>query len=90
MDDSKRCQSCGMPLGPGFFGTEKDGSSTREYCTMCFAAGKFTETTMSLKEMLARSVEHMEQEMGYSLEKATKLAEEVVPQLKRWQAKKKK
>lgn len=46
------CQSCGMPLTtPSQFGTEADGSTTREYCIYCYKEGKFEQPGMSLEGM---------------------------------------
>ena len=36
MDDKARCQSCGMPLDIGFYGTNSDGTGNMEYCKLCF------------------------------------------------------
>ena len=37
------CQSCGFPLKKDKKGggTEKDGSISKKYCSMCFEKGKF-------------------------------------------------
>ena len=39
------CQSCGMPLSKDEKGggSEADGSKSAEFCSHCYAAGKFTE-----------------------------------------------
>ena len=46
------CQSCTMPIAdPKDRGTEKDGSSTNEYCKYCYQQGKFTNPRMTYNEM---------------------------------------
>ena len=85
MDDKQRCQSCGMPLGDGFEGTEADGSISQTYCTFCYQNGEFTRPMMTLVEMIKLSIDNMIQEVGYSKEKATEVAKRVIPQLGRWQ-----
>ncbi|MBK9317410.1 MAG: zinc ribbon domain-containing protein [Bacteroidetes bacterium] len=43
MKEYKLCQSCGFPLKKDKKGggTEKDGSVSKKYCSMCFENGKF-------------------------------------------------
>jgi Putative zinc ribbon domain len=81
-----RCQSCGMPLSAEFrnLGTNADGSETWEYCSICFQKGEFTNPTQTLEEMIQSSIENMTNEVGYSIEKATELANSFIPTLKRW------
>ncbi|MEK6872359.1 MAG: zinc ribbon domain-containing protein [Nanoarchaeota archaeon] len=83
-----RCQSCGMPLGfplpEHFFGTNSNGSVTKEYCQFCFKQGNFTNPTLTVDEMIASSIQHMTSQLEFPKEKATKLAHEIIPQLKRW------
>lgn len=83
--DKERCQSCGMPLGPGFFGTEADGSDTQVYCKFCYRDGAYVSPEMTMDEMLNLSVEQMVGQQGMPLEEATKAAHEVIPTLERWQ-----
>ncbi len=47
------CQSCGMPLDKDEKGggTEADGSISKDYCSKCYQAGKFTTPDMTLEEM---------------------------------------
>ncbi len=86
MDDKQRCQSCGMPLSEAFmnFGTNEDGSSSDQFCTFCFQNGKFTNPAQTLDEMIKSSIENMTGELGMPLEKATELANTVIPPLGRW------
>ena len=79
-----RCESCGMPLGPGMYGTEADGTSSTEYCKFCFENGKWVAEDMTKETMIAESIEHMTKVVKMSPEEATRVANEVIPQLKRW------
>ncbi|HVZ67037.1 MAG TPA: zinc ribbon domain-containing protein [Patescibacteria group bacterium] len=84
MDSKPRCQSCGMPLGIGFYGTNKDGSPSSEYCKFCFENGEFREPDITLDEMMGRSVANMVDDLGMGREEAERLAQETIPNLKRW------
>ncbi len=82
--DKKRCQSCGMPLGEGFYGTNLDASDNPEYCKFCYQNGAFTDLSMTVDKMIKMSIENMINEVGLTEEKATELANNFIPQLKRW------
>lgn len=43
MQRTKICQSCGFPLkrDKNGGGSEKDGSISAEYCSMCYEGGRF-------------------------------------------------
>lgn len=43
MNDFKSCQSCGFPLKKDLKGggTEKDGTISKKYCSMCYELGEF-------------------------------------------------
>ena len=84
MEDKIRCQSCGMPLGPGFFGSDADGREVQEYCKFCYVNGVFTKPDMTMEEMIRTSVSHMMDELGMPEEKAQELAKSTIPTLKRW------
>lgn len=84
MQEKQRCQSCGMPLGDGFFGTNADGSFTKEYCKFCFQNGNFVDLTLTVEDMIKLSVKNMTDELGFDEEKAKTLAESFIPKLKRW------
>lgn len=85
MDDKPRCQSCGMPLGaPGYFGTEVDGAENKEFCVYCYRDGGYTESSLTLQEMIEKSVEFMTANLDFTEEKARELSTTVIPGLKRW------
>jgi len=78
------CQSCGMPMvKPEDFGTNKDGSINKEYCTYCFQKGEFTMSAKNVEEMIEKLVS-MHDQMGMTEEAARKMATENLPKLKRW------
>lgn len=84
MEDKLRCQSCGMPLGEGLFGTMKDKAVSKDYCKFCFSNGTFTVPDLTLEKMIDISIRHMMSELQFTREKATQLANDTIPQLKRW------
>jgi len=86
MDEKQRCQSCGTPLSTEStnFGTDEEGSPVSEYCTFCYQNGAFTNPNQSLDEMIASSVENMRGDLGMPVDRATQLANNVIPSLKRW------
>ena len=85
MDQKKRCQSCGMPLGtPGYYGTNTDNSENTQYCTFCFQKGQFTNPDQTLSEMITSSVKYMTENLKISKTAATQLSNSIIPQLKRW------
>lgn len=78
------CQSCGMPMHKiSDFGTYDDGSLHSEYCHFCFKQGKFIDPGISMEEKIAKNIA-MAEKMGMSKEKATDLANDTIPRLKRW------
>jgi len=87
MDDKPRCQSCGMPLSDEFknFGTESDGSPVSEYCMFCYQNGGFTSPDQTVDEMVQSSIYFMTSNIGFSVEQATQMSNDVIRKLKRWQ-----
>jgi len=79
-----RCQSCGMPLTNGFFGTNKNKSLNEEYCKYCFQLGKFTKPKLKRQDAVDSSIEHMILELKLNREEAEFLANKTIPSLKRW------
>jgi hypothetical protein len=52
----KQCQSCGMPLhskkaGDGR-GTERDGSKSEKWCSLCYVGGAFVNPNYTVNEMI--------------------------------------
>lgn len=73
-----------MPLADGFFGTNKDGSETREFCKFCFQDGSYLQPEITVEDMIQMSVDNMTQDLQFNQKKARTLARQVIPQLKRW------
>ncbi|MBI4836770.1 MAG: zinc ribbon domain-containing protein [Candidatus Abawacabacteria bacterium] len=84
METKFRCQSCGMPLGEGFWGSNEDNSHSQEYCKYCFQKGEFVIPKMTINDMINTSVDHMTKELHMNKEEAQKLAQATIPSLKRW------
>ena len=80
----KQCQSCGMPLSKdlGGGGTEKDGSKSETYCSLCYQNGEFAGKECTVEEMQA-AVERALKRQGYSWP-MRKLARWQIPRLARW------
>lgn len=73
-----------MPLDKGFYAIEESGSWNNDYCRFCYKFGKFTEPELTCAEMVNRSASHMTRVLGKEEIEARRLAEEVIPALKRW------
>jgi hypothetical protein len=84
MELAHRCQSCGMPLETGFYGSDEAGKEVDQYCRFCFQQGQFTNKDLTLEQMIQTSVDHMKKELHFSDEKAKELAQSTIPHLKRW------
>ena len=81
------CQSCGMPLQKaGDYGTNADGSRSREYCFHCYQAGRFLDEGITLQEKIEKNV-MFGVRMGMPEDTARQLCEDVLPRLKRWRRK---
>lgn len=82
------CQSCGMPLTEGFFGTNADGSANHEYCTYCYQHGGFTNDE-TMDQMIEHNLEYLEEfnkdsETKFTKEEAREQMRKYFPTLKRW------
>ncbi len=84
MDQKIRCQSCGMPIGEGFYGTDKDGKNVSDFCKYCFQMGNFTEPDLALDQMIDNSVKYMMEE-GIPEDEARGMSNALIPTLARWQ-----
>ena len=57
------CQSCAMPFATlDDFGTDSDGSRSREYCALCYEQGAF-KGDFTLQEMVQRELLLLVQEL---------------------------
>jgi len=65
------------------FGTNKNKTRNREYCWSCFNNGKFLDEGITLQEKIKKNIEFAIK-TGWSEEQAKEIANEVLPNLKRW------
>lgn len=80
----KFCQCCGMPMDNEVYGTEKDGTSSQDYCQYCYDKGEFTFHG-TLDEMIEICVEPMvKSNAGMTAEEARGMMKQFLPSLKRW------
>lgn len=91
MENMILCQSCGMPMGEtdAFYGTEADGSKSKDYCQYCYENGKFSgDGDMTMEQMIEVCVPHViEGSEGTMNETSARaMMQELFPTLKRWQA----
>ena len=81
--DTGICQSCGMPVNEGIYGTEKDGTINKDYCNHCYQNGEFT-SDITMEEMLDICVPNIAKYANLSEKEARKMMEDLIPTLKRW------
>lgn len=78
------CQSCGMKMSGGDFGTNADGSTNRDYCKYCYADGGFIKE-QTLEEMIESCIPFLIQDGDCKTEEeARELLWKELPSLKRW------
>ena len=69
------------------FGTDANGSKNKEYCHFCFKNGKFTDEGIAMEQKIDKLIEIAKTKMNMPEEKARKMANSIIPKLKRWQNK---
>lgn len=88
MENTKYCQSCGMPLSEAeseVIGTNADGSKNEDYCIYCYKDGEYT-ADMTMDQMIEFCVPYMaSNNPGMTEEDSRKMMKEYFPKLKRWQ-----
>lgn len=84
VDTKNRCQSCGMPLEEGFYGTLQGGQIMTEYCKFCFQDGNFTEPDLTLADMTERTTTHLQRQLKFSPDEAQQVAFGMLTELRRW------
>ena len=78
------CQCCGMPLSEdSMISREPDGSFNEEYCTWCYAEGKFVYPTKD--SLIDYLVSHMPNPEEQPEEKRRELYDFHLSQLRHWQ-----
>lgn len=86
IEEVKICQSCGMPMEAAEdFGTNADGSKSKEYCQFCWQDGEFT-ADVDLAEFIEMQVQIAVEKMGMDEAEAREVAETTLPELDRWRA----
>lgn len=84
MYHKQRCQSCGIGIGEGFYGKNADGSVNVDYCMLCVRGGEFTNPRLTMEEVIQNTIVNMVNDLGFDQEKATEMAKDFIPRLKRW------
>ena len=85
MEPEKFCQSCTFPLeNMEDRGIEKDGSKSDLYCKYCYQNGAFTETDMTLDQMM--DIAETELKKQNLPESIIQRSLNMMPRLKRWQS----
>ncbi len=79
------CQSCGMPMQKdNDFGTNLDNTKNKEYCSFCLKAGKFTDEGITMEQKIEKIVKIATSQLRVSETQARKMANDIIPSLKRW------
>ena len=82
--ENRICQSCGMPIiSDEQSGTNKDGSTSQDYCKYCFNDGEFID-----KVSMERYIEMCSQygaQAGMTNDEMKEYCTKLFPTLKRWQ-----
>lgn len=88
MNETKFCQSCGMPLTEEILGTNADGSKNEDYCIYCYKDGAFTGnfTMEEMAEYCSMFVDEYNKNTGKQLTACEykQVLLEYYPALKRW------
>lgn len=82
----KLCQSCAMPMNApdARYGTEKDGTLSRDYCSFCYQNGAFPGNS-TMEEMIAFCLPYeKEARPDKTEEELLKEMRQLFPRLKRW------
>jgi hypothetical protein len=64
--------------------TDGDGPPVSEYCMFCYKDGAFTAPEQTVDEMVQSSIDFMTANLGFDREQATKMSNDVIRSLKRW------
>ena len=83
--EEKHCGSCGAPMAKEeMYGTEKNGSRSKDYCVHCYDKGAFLQPDITLDEMITFVSDLMVTQFGFTKEDADAQCKEGIPTLKRW------
>lgn len=87
-NETKFCQSCGMPLNDEVLGTNADGSKSDDYCSYCYRDGAFTGdfTMEEMVEYCSMFVDEYNKNTGQNLTACQykEVLRKFYPTLKRW------
>ncbi len=74
-----------MPMErPTDFGTEADGSASKEFCVFCYSNGSFIEPDLTLNQMIDKVSRMLAKQINISEDEASSIARTSVSSLKRW------
>ncbi|MCQ2337900.1 MAG: zinc ribbon domain-containing protein [Paludibacteraceae bacterium] len=87
-NETKFCQSCGMPLNDEILGTNADGGKNDDYCIYCYRDGAFTGdfTMEEMVEYCSMFVDEYNKNTGQNLTACQykEVLRQLYPTLKRW------
>ena len=87
-NETKFCQSCGMPLNDEVLGTNADGSKSDDYCIYCYRDGAFIGdfTMEEMVEYCSMFVDEYNKNTGQNLTACQykEVLRQFYPTLKRW------
>lgn len=79
------CQSCGCIIfKQEEFGTESNGSMSRDFCHACYTQGKFTDPTLTRWQVVSRIIPQWMQNKHLSYRDALIQANFFISRLRRW------
>jgi len=79
----KICQSCSLPLHEEYKGTNKDSSSSNEYCKYCYENGEFLDDR-TLEEEIEHLIPMFIEDRDISEKEARIELRKILSPLKRW------
>ena len=82
---NKVCQSCARPLIDEVRGTNKDKTSSEDYCRFCFLEGEFRNSNLTKEEAVNRLMSVFMTKSQTAEVQANSMAEEIISKLKRWE-----
>jgi len=68
----------------GDYGTNHDGSKSKEYCHFCFKSGGFTDEGITMEQKINKWVELGVSQLCMTEKQARDMANGIIPHLKRW------
>lgn len=84
MEQTEKCQSCGMTMTSVVFGTNADGGTNPDYCRFCYVDGKFREPNLTKDDVIDKIAGALMKSSQLSKTQAVNMAKTAVSKLKRW------